>query len=115
MADRRLPYLCEWDGKRPKRPVLPITDNATFYSVTKNLADPQISDPAVWQLEITGDVANPMTLSFSDLKALPADYLRQTSVATRDGVVDNGGNPRGVVALVQASTGVFRRWKHRVG
>ena len=28
--------------------------------------------PAVWQLEIGGDVANPMTLSFADLKALPA-------------------------------------------
>ena len=61
-----------YDGHRPKRPVQPITDNATFYSVTKNLADPQISDAAVWQLAIGGDVANPMTLSFADLQALPA-------------------------------------------
>ena len=61
-----------YDGHRPTRPVQPITDNAAFYSVTKNLADPQISDPAVWQLEIGGDVANPMTLSFADLNALPA-------------------------------------------
>jgi DMSO/TMAO reductase YedYZ molybdopterin-dependent catalytic subunit len=61
-----------YDGHRPKRPVRPITDNATFYSVTKNLADPQISDAATWQLEIGGDVANPMTLSFADLQALPA-------------------------------------------
>jgi len=61
-----------YDGKRPKRPVQPVTDNATFYSVTKNLADPQITDPTVWQLEITGDVATPLTLSFADLMALPA-------------------------------------------
>jgi DMSO/TMAO reductase YedYZ molybdopterin-dependent catalytic subunit len=60
-----------YDGKRPKRPVQPITDNATFYSVTKNLADPHINSN-VWQLEIGGDVANPMTLSFADLKAMPA-------------------------------------------
>jgi DMSO/TMAO reductase YedYZ molybdopterin-dependent catalytic subunit len=61
-----------YDGHRPKRPVQPLTDNATFYSVTKNLADPQIGDAAVWQLAIGGDVANPMTLSFADLQALPA-------------------------------------------
>lgn len=61
-----------YDGHRPTRPVQPITDNATFYSVTKNLADPRIDDAAVWQLEIGGDVAHPMTLSFDDLKALPA-------------------------------------------
>ncbi|MDQ6905870.1 MAG: molybdopterin-dependent oxidoreductase [Chloroflexota bacterium] len=61
-----------YDGKRPKRPVQPITDNATFYSVTKNLADPQIANADVWQLAIGGNVANPMTLSFNDLKALPA-------------------------------------------
>ena len=61
-----------YDGRRPKRPVQPVTDNAAFYSVTKNLADPQISDVATWQLAIGGDVANPMTLSFADLRALPA-------------------------------------------
>jgi DMSO/TMAO reductase YedYZ molybdopterin-dependent catalytic subunit len=61
-----------YDGHRPKRPVQPITDNAIFYSVTKNLADPQISDPAVWHLEVGGDVAHPMTLSFADLEVLPA-------------------------------------------
>ena len=70
-VSRRISTL-GYDGHRPKRPVQPITDNATFYSVTKNLADPQINDAAVWQLEIGGDVANPMTLSFADLKALPA-------------------------------------------
>ena len=61
-----------YDGHRPKRPVEPITDNATFYSVTKNLVDPQIASAGLWQLEIGGDVAHPMTLSFNDLKALPA-------------------------------------------
>lgn len=59
-----------YDGKRPTRPVQPITDNASFYSVTKNLADPAVS-VANWQLAIGGAVANPMTLSFADLKAMP--------------------------------------------
>jgi DMSO/TMAO reductase YedYZ molybdopterin-dependent catalytic subunit len=78
-----------YDGHRPKRPVQPITDNATFYSVTKNLADPQISDPAVWQLEIGGDVANPMTLSFADLQALPA--VDQTTTLACIGNLLGGG------------------------
>ncbi len=69
-----------YDGHRPKRPVQPVTDNATFYSVTKNLADPQISDAAIWQLAIDGDVANPMTLSFADLNAQPAADLTATLV-----------------------------------
>lgn len=78
-----------YDGHRPKRPVQPITDNATFYSVTKNLADPQISDAATWQLEIGGDVANPMTLSFADLKALPA--VDQTATLACIGNTLGGG------------------------
>ncbi len=69
-----------YDGKRPKRPVQPVTDNAAFYSVTKNLADPQISATDVWQLAIGGDVAYPMTLSFADLTALPATDLTATLV-----------------------------------
>jgi DMSO/TMAO reductase YedYZ molybdopterin-dependent catalytic subunit len=61
-----------YDGKRPKRPVQPITDNASFYSVTKNLADPRIANADLWRLEIAGDVANAMTLSYHDLQSLPA-------------------------------------------
>lgn len=61
-----------YDGFKPKRPVQPITENDAFYIVTKNLADPEISDASVWQVAVGGEVANPMTLSFADLKALPA-------------------------------------------
>ncbi len=60
-----------YDGHRPEPPVQPITDNPSFYIVTNGLADPHIN-AAVWQLAIGGDVARPMTLSFDDLKALPA-------------------------------------------
>lgn len=69
-----------YDGKRPKRPVQPVTDNAAFYSVTKNLADPQISNADGWQLAIGGDVAQPMTLSFADLMSLPTTNLTATLV-----------------------------------
>jgi len=69
-----------YDGKRPKRPVQPVTDNAAFYSVTKNLADPHLSTTDVWQMVIGGDVAHPMMLSFADLMALPATDLTATLV-----------------------------------
>lgn len=60
-----------YDGHRPAPPVQPITDNASFYIVTNGLADPHIA-ANVWRLEIGGAVTNPITLSFDDLKALPA-------------------------------------------
>ncbi len=67
-----------YDGKSPKRPVQPLTDNAEFYSVTKNLADPTISDAGRWRLEMDGMVGNPMTLGFDDLRAMPATELTAT-------------------------------------
>lgn len=78
-----------YDGKRPKRPVQPITDNASFYSVTKNLADPHIANAALWRLEIGGDVANPITLSYDDLRALPA--MDETATLLCIGNVLGGG------------------------
>ncbi|MDQ6601788.1 MAG: molybdopterin-dependent oxidoreductase [Chloroflexota bacterium] len=60
-----------YDGHRPAPPVQPITDNDSFYIVTNGLADPHVA-ANVWRLAIGGAVANPMTFSFDDLKALPA-------------------------------------------
>ena len=48
-----------------------VTSPANFYYVSKNLAgDPQI-DAGSWNLQISGMVKNPYTLSYGQLQALP--------------------------------------------
>ncbi len=49
----------------------PITPNDRFYTVTKNIVDP---DPtkAVWRLEVGGLVDRPHTYGFDELAALPS-------------------------------------------
>ena len=51
--------------------VQPVTPNDRFYSVTKNIVDPDPS-PSVWRLEITGLVDRPRTYTFDEIRALPA-------------------------------------------
>ena len=61
-----------YDGLQYLGPeVQPISPNDRFYTVTKNVIDPRVSR-SLWQLEVTGLVARPQTLSFADLAALPA-------------------------------------------
>jgi DMSO/TMAO reductase YedYZ molybdopterin-dependent catalytic subunit len=57
--------------------VQPITPNDRFYTVTKNIVDP---DPtaAVWRLEIAGLVERPRTYTFDDIRALPATTQETT-------------------------------------
>ena len=103
-----------YDGHRPKRPVQPITDNASFYSVTKNLADPTIRDPAVWQLAIGGAVANPLTLSYADLSAMPAEEMTATLVCIGNTLggglmstaVWHGVSLQSLIALAKPAAGV---------
>ena len=47
--------------------IQPITPTGRFYSVTKNVVDPDV-DRERWRLEIRGAVDNDMTLSFDDLQ-----------------------------------------------
>ena len=49
--------------------VEPITPNDRFYTVTKNIVDPQVSK-TVWRLEIAGMVEQPHVYTFEDLKSL---------------------------------------------
>ena len=49
--------------------IQPITPNAQFYSVTKNVVDPRI-DTGVWRLEVFGLVTYPRTYSLDDLLQL---------------------------------------------
>ncbi|HEU5348583.1 MAG TPA: molybdopterin-dependent oxidoreductase [Ktedonobacterales bacterium] len=49
-----------------------VTANEKFYYVSKNfVGDPQI-DGKTWKLTITGSVTNPVTLTYDQLRALPA-------------------------------------------
>lgn len=45
----------------------PITPTAQFYTVTKNVIDPDV-DRDLWELEIRGAIDNDITMSFDDLQ-----------------------------------------------
>jgi DMSO/TMAO reductase YedYZ molybdopterin-dependent catalytic subunit len=60
----------DYDGLPYSGPgIQPITPNDRFYTVTKNVVDPDVS-AGVWGLEIGGLVEIPRTYSFDDLTAL---------------------------------------------
>jgi DMSO/TMAO reductase YedYZ molybdopterin-dependent catalytic subunit len=62
----------DYDGMTYEGPdVQSITPNDDFYSVTKNLVDPEV-DGDLWRLEMTGAVEQPRTYSFGELTAMPA-------------------------------------------
>ena len=54
-----------------------LTPTADFYVVSKNFVDPKV-DPSSWQLTVTGHVAHPLTLRYTELKARPALSLTTT-------------------------------------
>jgi len=62
----------DYDGRPYSGPgVKPIAPNDQFYTVTKNVVDPNISK-RVWALEITGKVDSPKTYDFDQLVSLGA-------------------------------------------
>ncbi|CAN5585990.1 hypothetical protein BH23CHL4_BH23CHL4_04520 [soil metagenome] len=62
----------DYDGRPYSGPgVRPITPNDKFYSVTKNVVDPNVKR-SWWGLEIGGMVENPTRLDFTELSSLPA-------------------------------------------
>jgi DMSO/TMAO reductase YedYZ molybdopterin-dependent catalytic subunit len=66
-----------YDGMAYSGPgVQPIAPNDKFYTVTKNVVDPNV-DAGIWRLEIGGMVEEPRSYTFEDLKAL--DGIEQES------------------------------------
>jgi DMSO/TMAO reductase YedYZ molybdopterin-dependent catalytic subunit len=62
----------DYDGNTYEGPDVEfITPNEDFYSVTKNLVDPDVAQN-IWRLEIAGAVDEPRTYSFAELTSLPA-------------------------------------------
>lgn len=67
-----------YDGKQYIGPdVQPVTPNDGFYTVTKNIVDPDV-DRARWRLEIAGLVENPRTYTFEELAGLEASTQETT-------------------------------------
>jgi DMSO/TMAO reductase YedYZ molybdopterin-dependent catalytic subunit len=57
-----------YDGRRYSGPgILPITPNNRFYTVTKNVVDPDV-DRDIWRLEVSGHVERSTTYDFEDLQ-----------------------------------------------
>src|SRR5260370_24154979 len=62
----------DYDGNTYAGPEVEfITPNEDFYSVTKNLVDPNVARN-IWRLEIAGAVDEPRTYSFAELTNLAA-------------------------------------------
>jgi DMSO/TMAO reductase YedYZ molybdopterin-dependent catalytic subunit len=60
-----------YDGMPYSGPgVQPIAPNDKFYTVTKNVIDPDV-DRGIWRLEIGGLVEEPLAYTFDELMALP--------------------------------------------
>ncbi|HEX5732212.1 MAG TPA: molybdopterin-dependent oxidoreductase [Blastocatellia bacterium] len=67
-----------YDGKQYIGPeVQPITPTEDFYTVTKNVIDPEVAR-SVWRLEVTGMVEQPRDYSYADLRALPVTTQETT-------------------------------------
>jgi DMSO/TMAO reductase YedYZ molybdopterin-dependent catalytic subunit len=67
-----------YDGLTYSGPgVKPITPNDKFYTVTKNVVDPNVKR-SVWRLEIGGLVDHAMRLDFDDLAAMPSTEQETT-------------------------------------
>jgi DMSO/TMAO reductase YedYZ molybdopterin-dependent catalytic subunit len=65
-----------------------VVANTDFYRIDTALQIPQI-DPSQWELKITGMVANPITITFAELLALPLEESYTTLMCVSNEV---GGN-----------------------
>ena len=83
-----------YDGTRYRgADVQAITPNERFYTVTKNILDPDVARP-FWRLQIDGLVANARTFTFEELAVHPAVTTQEATVScisndVGDGLVSN--------------------------
>lgn len=79
-----------YDGTRYRGPdVRAITPNERFYSVTKNILDPDVAR-SVWRLRVDGLVANARSFTFEELAALPAATTQEATVSCISNDVGDG-------------------------
>ncbi len=79
-----------YDGTRYRgADVRAITPNDRFYTVTKNILDPDVARP-FWRLQVDGLVANARTFTFAELAALPAVTTQEATVSCISNDVGDG-------------------------
>jgi DMSO/TMAO reductase YedYZ molybdopterin-dependent catalytic subunit len=79
-----------YDGTRYRGPdVQAITPNDRFYTVTKNILDPDVAR-AVWRLQVDGLVATARTFTFEELAALSAVTIQEATVSCISNDVGDG-------------------------
>jgi DMSO/TMAO reductase YedYZ molybdopterin-dependent catalytic subunit len=92
-----------------------VSSTADFYQVSKNAFDPHV-DARSWHLEVTGLVENPLTLSYADIKGLPAieQYATLECISNTVGgpLIDNalwrGVKLKDVLERAHLKPGVFK-------
>ncbi len=76
----------DYDGTVYSGPgVQPIVPNDKFYTVTKNVVDPNVKK-SVWGLEINGEVEHAKTYDFNDIAALPPTEQETTLMCISNAV-----------------------------
>ena len=79
-----------YDGTRYRGAnIQPITPTDRFYSVTKNILDPNVAR-SVWRLRIDGRVDNPRTYGFDQLAALPAVATQEATLSCISNDIGDG-------------------------
>src|SRR3954452_5664770 len=79
-----------YDCTRYRRPDLPPhTPNDRFYSVTKNVLDPDVAR-ATWRLRVDGQVNIPRTYTFDELTALPTVTTQEATVSCISNDIGDG-------------------------
>lgn len=79
-----------YDGTRYRgADVQAITPNNRFYSVTKNVLDPNVARP-FWRLRVDGLVARPRTYSFDELAASAAVTTQEATISCISNDVGDG-------------------------
>ena len=78
-----------YDGMTYDGPVKALTPTQGFYTVTKNLIDPAVFEPA-WRLDVLGKVARPATYQLSDLTKMPGCITQETTLECISNSVGRG-------------------------
>ena len=78
-----------YDGMTYDGPVKALTPTQGFYTVTKNLIDPAVFEPA-WRLDVLGKVARPATYQLSDLSNMSGCITQETTLECISNSVGRG-------------------------
>ena len=100
----------DYDGLEFRDPELvPVVPNERFYSVTKNVVDPDI-ERAWWRLDVGGLIERPLSLTYRDLLALPSTR-QETTLKSCGATVPSHGPGLSTRRLSPRSTRHSSAWR----